>query len=641
MTVPSLFSEQDLYLFAEGTWLGAYEKMGAHPRVADGVQGTNVAVWAPEAESVSLVGDVNDWQPGAAPLQRRGSGGVWEAFVPGLGPGGLYKYHLTSRYNGYTAAKADPYAFAAEVRPNTASIVYDLAGYQWGDAAWLAERASGDPFARPISVYEVHAGSWRRGADGGFLGYRELAHQLVDYVKEQGFTHIELLPVTEHPFDQSFGYQTTGYYAVTSRYGSPHDFMYFVDHCHRHGIGVFLDWVPSHFAKEGHGLGFFDGTHLYEHADPRLGEHLGWGTFIFNYSRHEVLTFLLANAHFWLQEYHVDGFRVDAVASMLYLDYDREDGAWVPNRYGGRENLEAIEFLRRFNTMVHERHPGVLTSAEESTAWPGVTHPIAEGGLGFDLKWNMGWMHDTLQYVERDPIYRTHHQNEITFSFTYAFSERYILPLSHDEVIHLKHSLLNKMPGDEWRRFATLRALYAFMYGHPGKKLLFMGGEFAQQREWAYAEALEWYLLEGAGGRRHRQVQQFVAALNRLYGAEAALHLLDTRPEGFAWIDGSDYQHSVVAVLRKGAKARDCIAMVANWTPLPREGYQIGVPLAGRWVELLNSDDAAWGGSGAGNPDGLRATKQPLHGYTHTLTLTLPPLGVLWLKPAPPKSRGT
>ena len=633
MTVPSLLSQDDLFLLAEGTWLQAYDKMGAHPRVVDGVQGTNFAVWAPEAESVSVVGDFNVWQPGQSPMSRRGFGGVWETFIPGVSAGDLYKFHISSRFRGHEVYKADPYAFAAEVRPATASIVYDLSGYEWGDREWMAERARIDQFARPLTIYEVHAGSWRRGADGRFLSFRELAHELVDYVNEQGFSHIELLPITEHPFDVSWGYQTTGYFAATSRFGSPHDFMYFVDHCHRHGVGVFLDWVPSHFAKEGHGLGYFDGTHLYEHADQRLGEHIGWGTFIFNYLRHEVLTFLLANANFWLREYHVDGLRVDAVASMLYLDYGRENGAWVPNRLGGHENLEAIEFLRRFNDMVHARHPGALTSAEESTAWPGVTHPTSAGGLGFDFKWNMGWMHDTLEYLSLDPIYRKYHQYQITFSFSYAFSERYVLPLSHDEVVHLKRSLLNKMPGDDWQRFATLRALFAHMYGHPGKKLLFMGGEFGQQREWAFAEALEWHLLANGADPRHRQLQQYVAGLNRLYAGEPALHERDTVEDGFAWIDGSDVENSVVAYLRRGSDPNDLIAIVCNWTPVPRANYPIGLPLRGRWTELLNSDDAAYGGSGVGNPKGVSAVKKALDGFEYSVRLTLPPLGVLWLKP--------
>jgi len=639
MNAPSLFSEEDLYLFSEGTWLDAYEKLGARRREVDGVVGTNVAVWAPEAEAVSVVGDFNEWRPDGAPLARRGPNGVWEAFLPDLPEGGLYKYHIRSRYHGYEVDKADPYAVYAELRPGTASVVYDLGGYAWGDNTWMAARAKGSPLDRPVSVYEVHLGSWRRGEDDRFLTYRELAHTLVDYVVAHGFTHIELLPITEHPFDGSWGYQTTGYFAPTSRFGTPHDFMYLVDHCHRNGIGVLLDWVPGHFAKEGFGLGYFDGTHLYEHADPRQGEHITWGTYIFNYSRGEVLSFLLSNAHYWLREYHLDGMRVDAVAAMLYLDYDRDGGAWVANRYGGRENLDAVSFLQRFNDIVHTRHQGVLTAAEESTTWPGITRPTAEGGLGFDLKWNMGWMHDTLAYVERDPIYRPYHHNEVTFSFTYAFDERYILPLSHDEVVHLKHSLIEKMPGDDRQRFATLRALYAFMYAHPGKKLLFMGGEFAQWHEWAHQYSLDWHLLEGATGLRHRQMSDFVTRINDLYRAEKALYERDLSAEGFAWIDGSDTAHSVVAILRRGLKHDDTIAVVVNWQPVVREGYQIGVPSAGPWAELLNSDATVYGGSGAGNPAPLKAEKKPLDGYDYTLTLTLPPLSVLWLKPTTPKRR--
>jgi len=635
MDVPSVFSEDDLYLFGEGTWLRAYEKLGAHPRVVAGVAGTNLAVWAPGADSMFVYRYGPDGREQQVLMAPRGSGGVWEVFVPGMAAGALYKYAVLSRYGNYWAEKTDPYGFHAEVRPATASLVYDLAGYQWGDATWMARRPTRDWRAEPVSIYEVHAGSWRRGEGARFLSYRELAHQLVDYVMEHGFTHVELMPITEHPVDVSFGYQTTGYFAPTSRFGTPHDFMYFVDYCHQRGIGVVLDWVPAHFAKEGHGLGFFDGSHLYEHADPRLGEHLGWGTYIFNYGRHEVLTFLLSSAYYWLREYHVDGFRVDAVSSMLYLDYEREPGAWVPNRYGGRENLEAIAFLRRFNDVVHGQFPGVLTCAEEATAWPGVTRSTEHGGLGFDLKWNMGWMNDTLDYVERDPIYRSSHHNEITFSFTYAFAERYILSLSHDEVIHLKRSLLNKAPGDEWQRFATLRALYAWMFAHPGKKLLFMGGEFGQQREWACGEALQWHLLEGEPGLPHRQTLAFLTEVNRLYATEAALHQRDTRHDGFAWIDGSDAQHCVVAFLRRATDQGDTVAIIGNWTPIVRHGYRIGVPVPGNWQELLNSDSAMYGGSGVTNSNPLLAEAQPLDGYPYTLTLTLPPLGVLWLKPHP------
>ena len=635
----SFFSEEDLYLFAEGTWLDAYAKLGAHVRTVGDLKGVQFATWAPGASSVSVIGPFNEWQADRIVMSPRGEGGVWEAFVPGLATGELYKYVLTSRYTGEKMVKADPYAFFAEVRPHTASIVYDLAGYAWNDEAWLVNRASVNPLDRPFAVYEVHAGSWRRGEGGRLLTYRELAHQLVDYVRAHGFTHIELMPITEHPFDVSWGYQTTGYYAPTSRFGAPHDFMYFVDYCHQHDIGVLIDWTPSHFAKEGHGLGLFDGTHLYEHADPRQGEHLGWGAYVFNYGQHEVMTFLLSNAHYWLKEYHVDGFRVDAVAAMLHLDYDRPHGAWEPNKYGGPENLEAVEFVRRFNTLVHTTHQGVVTCAEESTTWPHVTRPIAEGGLGFDLKWNMGWMNDTLAYLRRDPLHRSSHHNEITFSYTYAFSERYILPLSHDEVVHLKRSLLNKAPGDERQRFATLRALYAMMYAHPGKKLLFMGGEFAQAREWAYAGELEWYLLQGERGQAHRQMQEFVTRLNTLYRSEPALYQLDDDPRGFAWIDGSDTDQSVVATLRRGDDADNMIAVVCNWTPLPRADYRIGIPSADRWTEVLNSDDTRYGGFGLGNREGVRPLRVPLDGYLYSLSLTLPPLSVIWLKPTPAKRR--
>jgi len=661
MDAPSIFTDDDLRLFGEGAWLDAYRKLGAHRREVGGVAGTNLAVWAPDALDVSVVGDFNAWRPGQAPMSPREMGGVWEVFLPNLPEGGLYKYHIRSRYYDYAVDKADPYAVHAELRPGTASAVYDIGGHAWGDGAWMAARAESSSLERAMSVYEVHLGSWRRGPDDRFLTYRELAHALVDYVREHGFTHIELLPITEHPFDGSWGYQTTGYFAPTSRFGTPHDFMYFIDHCHRSGIGVLLDWVPGHFAKEGYGLGFFDGAHLYEHADPRQGEHLTWGTYIFNYGRGEVLSFLLSNAHYWLEEYHLDGMRVDAVAAMLYLDYDRDDGAWVANRYGGRENLEAVSFLQRFNDLTHTRHPGIVTAAEESTTWPGITRATADGGLGFDLKWNMGWMHDTLAYVARDPIYRPYHHTELTFSFTYAFDERYILPLSHDEVVHLKHSLIEKTPGDDWRRFATVRALYAFMYAHPGKKLLFMGGEFAQYHEWAYQYSLDWHLLEGEHGLRHRQLLDFVTRINNLYGSEKALYERDLSPEGLAWIDGSDAAYSVVAVLRRAAApvpappatpftskratgkratsavTAETVAIVANWQPVVREGYRIGAPTGGTWVELLNSDDTVYGGSGVGNPAGIVADESPLDGYPYSLTLTLPPLTVLYLKPAPPR----
>jgi len=628
-----VLTDQDISQFNEGTWLDAYATMGAHRRTVDGVVGTSVAVWAPGAARVSVIGDFNGWERGRTPLTLHGQSGIWDGFVRELDEGAAYKYAIDSRYMGYRTERADPYAFWAELLPGTASIVYDLAGYAWGDAAWRERRANSAVLSQPMAVYEVHLGSWRRGAKNGYLSYRELAHVLVDYVKELGFTHIELLPVNEHPFDGSWGYQATGYFSPTSRFGAPHDFMYFVDCCHQNGIGVILDWVPGHFAKEGYSLGYFDGTHLYEYADPREGEHLNWGTYVFNFARNEVLTFLLSNAQYWLTEYHLDGLRVDAVSAMVYRDYDRGPGGWVPNRDGGRENLEAVAFLGRFNDMVHAHHPGVVTCAEESTTWSGVTKPTADGGLGFDLKWNMGWMHDVLQYVARDPAYRRYYQNETTFSFTYAFSEHYILPLSHDEVVHGKKSLIEKMPGDDWQRFATVRALLGFMYAHPGKKLLFMGGEFAQQHEWVAESSLDWQLLEGAPGLRHRQLQGYVAQLNRLYTRERALFECDGVPEGFAWIDGSDAEQSVVAIVRKGQDLADAIAMVVNWTPVVRYSYRIGVPQRGRWVEVLNTDATVFGGSGVANSAGLATGDIPVDGYKYSLSLTLPPLAVLWLKP--------
>ncbi len=628
-----VLTDQDIYLFNEGTWLDAYAKMGAHRRMVDGVMGTNLAVWAPGAANVSVIGDFNGWERGRTPLALHGESGIWVGFVRELDEGAAYKYAIDSRYLGYRTERADPYAFRAEPLPGTASVVYELAGYAWGDKEWMERRADLDILSQPMAVYEVHAGSWRRGADNGFLSYTELARALVDYVKDLGFTHIELLPINEHPFDGSWGYQATGYFSPTNRFGTPHELMYFVDRCHQNGIGVILDWVPGHFAKEGYSLGYFDGTHLYEHADPRQGEHLSWGTYVFNFERNEVLTFLLSNAHYWLAEYHLDGLRVDAVSAMVYRDFDRGPGRWVPNEHGGRENLEAVAFLGRFNDTVHAHHPGAVTCAEESTTWPGMTKPTSGGGLGFDLKWNMGWMHDLLQYVARDPSSRTDYQSETTFSFTYAFSEHYILPLSHDEVVHGKRSLIEKVPGDDWQRFATVRALLAFMYAHPGKKLLFMGGEFAQRREWAAQSSLDWHVLEGASGLCHRQLQEYVAQLNRLYTKERALYDGDAVPGSFAWIDGSDAAQSVVAILRQGQNVTDAVAMVVNWAPVVRYSYRIGVPQRGSWVEVLNTDASDFGGSGVANSAGLATDDSPLDGYEYSLSITLPPLAVLWLKP--------
>ena len=631
---PPALSSFDLHLIGEGKHLEIYNKLGAHVIEHQGVRGVLFAVWAPNARRVSVVGDFNRWDERMNPMRLRSSG-VWELFIPDLAAGALYKYAILSWNHEYHVLKADPLAFSAEVRPGTASRVWDLGGYEWGDGEWTRDRASRRVDRSPMSVYEVHVGSWQSGIEA--TTYRELAHRLVPYVQEMGYTHVELMPVAEHPFDGSWGYQVTGYFAPTSRYGAPQDFMYFVDQCHQHGIGVLLDWVPAHFPKDEHGLNYFDGSHLYEHADPRQGEHPDWGTLIFNYGRNEVRNFLTANALFWLETYHIDGLRVDAVASMLYLDYSRESGQWLPNRFGGRENLEAVSFLRECNTVIHERHPDALMIAEESTAWPYVTKPVAEGGLGFSLKWNMGWMHDILEYAHFDPIYRSHHQNELTFSFMYAFSERFILPFSHDEVVHMKGSMLNKMPGDRWQKFANLRALYAFMYAHPGKKLLFMGGEIAQWSEWNFAGALDWYLLDSgrAEGESHRQVRRLVQDLNALLRAQPALYECDFLPDGFEWIDGSDTAHSVIAFMRHDTERQSSLLVVCNFTPEPRYNYRIGVPGAGRYVEICNTDAALYGGSNVGNLGGVDSTTLPMHGRAHSIPLTLPPLAVVMLEHAP------
>jgi 1,4-alpha-glucan branching enzyme len=640
-TFPPLLSDFDLHLIGEGKHHEIYDRLGARPRQVNGVSGVAFAVWAPNARRVSVVGDFNGWDERANPMRLR-SGGIWELFIPGLAPDALYKYAVLSWNRGHHVLKADPYAFWAEVRPETASRVYDLSGYRWNDAAWVAARGERNGFDRPILVYELHLGSWRPssspGGAPGLVSYRDLAHQLVPYMREMGYTHVELLPVAEHPFDGSWGYQVTGYYAPTSRFGTPHDFMHFVDYLHQHDIGVIVDWVPAHFPKDEHGLAFFDGSHLYEHADPRQGEQRDWGTYVFNVGRNEVRNFLVANALFWIDKYHVDGLRVDAVAAMLYLDYGRKPGEWLPNRYGGHENLEAIAFLREFNSLVHERYPGTLTIAEESTAWPKVTHPVREGGLGFSLKWNMGWMHDILEYMHQDPIYRTFHHNQLTFSFTYAFSERFILPFSHDEVVHMKGSLLNKMPGDRWQRFANLRALYALMTAHPGKKLLFMGGELAQWSEWNYAGFLDWWLLEEPlpDGPEHRQIQRLVHELNAMVRAHPALYERDFAPEGFAWIDGSNAEQSVIAFMRYGAEGSDPLLFVGNFTPVPHYGYRVGVPSPGYWEEVLNTDAAGYGGSNVGNLGGVESEPVPMHGRAQSLALTLPPLAMIALRPASP-----
>lgn len=629
-------TDYDLHLHGEGQFLRSFEKLGSHPRTVDGVDGVQFAVWAPNAERVSVIGPFNFWDDRVAVMHHR-PGGVWELFLPNLSTGTEYKYSVKSRALGHKADKTDPYGFTSQMRPATASKVWNIDDFEWGDAEWMEKRAAAQAIDQPINIYEVHLGSWKRGAeDNGFLGYRELAHQLVAHALEVGYTHLELLPITEHPYDGSWGYQVTGYFAPSSRFGTPDDFQYFVDYCHQHSIGVLLDWVPAHFPKDSHGLGFFDGTHLYEHEDPRVGEHKGWGTKIFNFGRNEVRNFLLSSALFWLQKYHLDGLRVDAVASMLYLDYDREAGAWLPNRYGGRENLEAIDFIRKFNDAVHEYAPGAITIAEESTSWPMVSRPTYTGGLGFDYKWNMGWMHDILEYFKQDPIYRRYSHHLITFSLIYAFSENFVLPFSHDEVVHLKRSMLDKMPGDHWQKFANLRALYGYMTGHPGKKLLFMGGEFGQWREWNEAQSLDWHLL---GHPKHGQLQQYVADLNRLYREEKALHEVDASWQGFEWIDLHDVDNSILSFRRMAADREDSVIVICNFTPVPRMGYRVGLPQAGVYAEVLNSDSPRYGGSGVGNPATVEAQEMAWQSGSHSALFNLPPLGVLFIKrlPDPPE----
>ena len=626
-------TEFDVHLWAEGSHYRAYEKLGAHQTERDGVAGTQFAVWAPDAERVSVLGDFNGWRWDEDPLYPVGSSGIWAGFLPGVGQGALYKYGVASRFLGYGAEKADPYAFASEVRPRTGSVVWDLSGYAWGDADWMASRGRRHGLDAPVAVYEVHLGSWRRAPDDGhrWLTYRELAPLLAEYVADLGYTHVELLPVSEHPFDASWGYQTVGYYAPTSRFGTPQDFMYLVDTLHQKGIGVILDWVPAHFPRDEHGLGYFDGTHLYEHSDPRQREHQDWGTFIFNYGRTEVSNFLISNALFWLDKYHIDGLRVDAVASMLYLDYSRKEGEWIPNRYGGRENLDAIGFLRRFNEVVYGQYPDVMTVAEESTAWPMVSRPTYVGGLGFGYKWDMGWMHDTLQYMSHDPVHRKWHHDRLTFRMLYAWHENYVLPLSHDEVVHGKGALLSKMPGDFWQKFANLRALYGYMYAQPGKKLLFMGGEFGQWDEWNHDASLDWHLLRW---EPHQGLQRWVRDLNRLYTSEPALHELEANPAGFEWVDCCDGDGSTISLLRKARDPNDVLLFVCNFTPVPRTDYCVGVPHGGRWREVLNSDSTYYFGSGMGNGGGTEAENVGAHGRPHRLRITVPPLGMVAFKKA-------
>jgi 1,4-alpha-glucan branching enzyme len=628
----SLLTDDDLYLFNEGSHFRLCEKLGAHPITVEGAEGTYFAVWAPDAKSVTVLGDFNGWNRESHPLRARGESGIWEGFVPGVGNGALYKYYIASRYRRYKVEKADPFAIRSETPPKTASIVWDL-DYLWGDGKWMIDRQKRNALDAPIAIYEVHLGSWMRLAEEGnrSLSYREIAPSLAEHVKRMGFTHVEFLPVMEHPFYGSWGYQTLGYFAPTSRYGTPQDFMYLIDYLHQQGLGVILDWVPSHFAKDEYGLGFFDGTHLYEHADPRRGLHPDWDSLIFNCGRKEVQSFLISSALFWLDKYHADGLRVDAVASMLYLDYSRKQGEWMPNEYGGRENLEAHAFLRRLNEEVYRSHPDVQTVAEESTAWPMVSRPTYVGGLGFGLKWDMGWMHDTLQYMSRDPVHRRHHHNELTFRMVYAFTENFVLPLSHDEVAHGKGSLLGKMPGDDWQKFANLRLLLAYMYGQPGKKLLFMGAEFGQWWEWNHDESLHWHLAQYD---RHAGLQRLAEDLNRLYGAEPALHDLDCEGAGFEWVDCNDSENSVVSFLRRSRSGEE-IAVVCNFTPVPRQSYRMGVPRAGFWRELLNSDSRDYWGSGQGNLGGVEAAPAGYHGRRYSLSLTLPPLAAVFLKREP------
>jgi 1,4-alpha-glucan branching enzyme len=626
----SLLTDDDLYLFNEGSHSRLYRKLGSHPAEADGKPGTYFAVWAPNAEEVSVLGDFNGWQAGKHRLTERGGSGIWEGFLPGVVPGTLYKYFIRSHYGGNGMEKIDPLAFYFEIPPRTASIVWDPA-YGWEDGEWMRARAGTALHKEPVAIYELHLGSWRRVPDEGnrMLSYRELAGLLPDYIAEMGFTHVEFLPVTEHPFYGSWGYQTTGYFAPTSRYGSPQDFKFLIDTLHRRGIGVILDWVPSHFPCDEHALGSFDGTHLYEHSDPSQGFHPDWKSYIFNYGRREVRSFLLSSAMFWLEEYHIDGLRVDAVASMLYLDYSRKQGEWRPNIYGGNENLDATSLLREFNEDVYRSFPGVQTVAEESTAWPMVSRPTYLGGLGFGFKWDMGWMHDMLTYITREPVHRKFHQNDLTFRLLYAFTENFVLPLSHDEVVHGKSSLLSKMPGDDWQKFANLRLLLGYMYAMSGKKLLFMGGEFGQRGEWNHEESLEWNLLAYAP---HQGLQRWVRDLNALYRREPALHGLDCDPAGFEWVDAGDAESSVISWIRKAAGDEPPILAIANFTPVPRTGYRLGVPRGGRWREALNSDAAEYGGSGMGNAGGFDAEPVPYNGRPFSLNLTLPPLGICFFK---------
>jgi len=628
----SLFTDQDIYLFKQGRHFYLYNKFGAHPMTKDGAQGTCFALWAPNAKSVSVMGNFNGWNKSSHPLfVRWDHSGIWEGFVPGIHSGELYKFYIDSSASDYKTDKIDPFAFYFEEAPRTGCFVHDLS-YDWSDRKWMVSRHRWNSLSAPISIYEVHPGSWRRVMEDNnrSFTYRELANYLVDYVKQMGFTHIELMPVMEHPFYGSWGYQSLGYFAPTSRYGNPQDLMFLIDRCHQNGIGVILDWVPSHFPSDEHGLAYFDGTKLYEHEDPQKGFHPDWNCYIFNNGRYEVKEFLISSALFWFDKYHIDGLRVDAVASMLYLDYSRKDGEWMPNIYGGRENLESIDFLKTLNETIYQYYPDVMMIAEESTSWTKVSRPTYDGGLGFGFKWNMGWMHDTLQYISKDPVHRKYHQNDLTFSMIYGFTENFILSLSHDEVVHGKSSLLGKMPGNDWQRFANLRLLYGYMFAHPGKKLLFMGGEFAQWDEWNHEKSLDWHLLPHD---RHKGVWNLVKDLNRLIRQEPALHQKDCVSNGFQWVDISDHDNCIISFLRKSDRPEDTVVVVCNFTPTTHDSYRIGVPRPGFWKELLNTDAHEYGGSGQGNAGGRRADLVSYHGFSQSLDLRIPPLGILVLKP--------
>ncbi len=626
----TLITPYDLHLFNEGKHNRLFEKFGAHLMEMAGKKGTYFAVWAPDAERVSVIGDFNGWNRDSHPMNPKGSSGVWESFIAELGKGTQYKYHIRSRYHGYEVDKADPYGFLHEAPPRTASVVWDL-DYGWGDEAWMKSRQEHNKFAAPMSIYEVHLGSWMRVPEEGnrSLTYRELAPKLAAYVNDMGFTHVEFMPVMEHPFFGSWGYQVTGYYAPSSRFGAPQDFMYLMDYLHQHGIGVILDWVPSHFPNDEHGLAFFDGTHLYEHADPRKGFHPDWKSAIFNYDRNEVRGFLISNAIFWLERYHADGLRMDAIASMLYLDYSRKQGEWIPNQFGGRENLSAVSLLKQVNQDAYHDFPDIQTIAEESTAWPMVSRPTYIGGLGFGMKWDMGWMHDTLDYMSKDPIHRKYHHNKLTFRGLYAFTENFVLPLSHDEVVHGKGSLIGKMAGDEWQRFANLRLLFGYMYTQPGKKLLFMGGEIGQWKEWDHDGSVDWHVL---GYPLHQGVQRWVRDLNAYYRNEPALYQCDFNPKGWRWIDANDSDDSVLTYLRYGDDEEAPVMVACNFTPIPRRGYRVGVPRAGYWREVLNSNAAIYGGTDEGNLGGRSTDEFPCHGHENSLLLNLPPLSMVVFK---------